>query len=92
MKLDPVMNDVCLHNPVKGDIWMERLTPICMVLDVTDDVIYYTDTLMTLDDEYQTFDTNDVKALSKEAWIKWLSYNHNDGTWADIWLQGSNNQ
>lgn len=68
-----------INNPQPGDMWEERLVPICLVVKTNDYNVFY-----RLPDRINKRWFKKIHSKSRDNFRKWLSYGSVPGTWADV--------
>ena len=85
MKEQQKLNIERVQNPQPGDYWEEMLIGICVVLEVTRDYVIICSKKFETE-TFWVFDFNHLKKLSRKDFIKFLSYETIEGTWANVWI------
>ena len=82
--IDEQLNSDHAHNPIPGDLWVEMLCCICIVLDATENEVTFCKSKIDVDSNHWTWDLENVDTLTKEQFNAWLAYTNIDGYWAHV--------
>ena len=80
MKPDKEPNEKHATNPVKGDYWHEMFCPVCVIVNVNNDVVTY----LVPDKKNEYWDEENPVTKTKAEFKEWLSYDNIDGYWCDV--------
>jgi hypothetical protein len=75
-------NEGAAMSPKSGDYWHERYMPVCVVMEVDDNDVLLSKTTINYGKTF-SFDYSKVERMTRESFVKWLSYGSIPGLWAD---------
>lgn len=73
-----------LHNPQAGDYWHDRFCPVALVIDSGQFFVAFLHKKKDVGKSHWTWDTSDVATLSKQDFVKKMSYSSMDKPWANV--------
>lgn len=71
-------------HPTLGDFWHERYSAVCVVLEVTPEIVTICKKKINLGDEAYAWDLDHTTEMDRFEFKKWLSYGTQHGYWAHV--------